>query len=134
MVLRLYGGYSPEEQPILTKPRITEDDFIQGLIEIGELMPPDWESQLMGWLRMHPVLCIGLSVLEWRHRMLLQWLFDYRAAPEGSVVLLGPDEVERRLWERQGASLPGRGRLHAVRCDFRRLANLINSITLSVAS
>ncbi len=134
VVLRLYGGYSPEENPILTTPRITEDDFIQGLMELGELLPPDWESQLMGWLRMHPALCLGISVLEWRHRMLLQWLFDYRAAPEGSVVLLGPEEREAELWRRQGASLPGRGKIRAVRCNLNHLANRIRAMSLSAAS
>lgn len=107
VVMRLYGGYSPEQVPVLTTPQLTEDDHIQGLVELRYIVPPEWERAMLGWLRSRPVMCVGLSALDWRHRMLLRWLFDQRPPPAGSLVVLGESQREEAIWEARGAGLPG---------------------------
>lgn len=115
VVLRLYGGYSPESAPILMSPQLTEDDHIQGLFDLRDIIPPAWENTLMGWVRTRPVLCLGVSALDWRHRMLLRHLFDQRPPPSGSLALLGVDQGEDEIWEKRGAGLPGTGHFAIVR-------------------
>lgn len=114
VVLRLYGGYSPESQPMLMSPQLTEDDHIQGLFELRYIVPPEWENMIMGWLRTRPVLCIGVSALDWRHRMLLRWLFDQRPPPIGSLAVLADNQSEDEIWEKRGAGLPGTGHFAVV--------------------
>ncbi|MBL9106709.1 MAG: CHAT domain-containing protein [Myxococcales bacterium] len=115
VVLRLYGGYSPEAQPMLMSPQLTEDDHIQGLFELRYIVPPEWDNMIMGWLRTRPALCVGISALDWRHRMLLRWLFDQRPPPAGSLAILGDDQQEAEIWEKRGAGLPGTGHFAVVR-------------------
>ncbi len=114
VVLRLYGGYSPESQPMLMSPQLTEDDHIQGLFELRYIVPPEWENMIMGWLRTRPVLCVGVSALDWRHRMLLRWLFDQRPPPLGSLAVLADNQSEDEIWEKRGAGLPGTGHFAVV--------------------
>ncbi|MBK7823626.1 CHAT domain-containing protein [Nannocystis sp.] len=114
VVLRLYGGYSPESQPMLMSPQLTEDDHIQGLFELRYIVPPEWENMIMGWLRTRPVLCVGVSALDWRHRMLLRWLFDQRPPPVGSLAVLADGQSEDEIWEKRGAGLPGTGHFAVV--------------------
>lgn len=114
VVLRLYGGYSPETVPMLMSPQLTEDDHIQGLFELRYIVPPEWENMIMGWLRTRPVLCIGVSALDWRHRMLLRWLFDQRPPPIGSLAVLAEGQPEDEIWEKRGAGLPGTGHFAVV--------------------
>jgi hypothetical protein len=114
VVLRLYGGYSPEAQPMLMSPQLTEDDHIQGLFELRYIVPPEWENMIMGWLRTRPVLCVGVSALDWRHRMLLRWLFDQRPPPVGSLAVLAESQAEDEIWEKRGAGLPGTGHFAVV--------------------
>jgi hypothetical protein len=115
VVLRLFGGYSPEASPILMSPQLTEDDHIQGLLELRGVVPPAWENAVMGWIRTRPALCFGLSALDWRHRTLLRWLFDQRPPPPGSVAVLAEAQTEDEIWEKQGAGLPGTSSFSAVR-------------------
>jgi hypothetical protein len=115
VVLRLYGGYSPEQQPMLLSPQLTEDDHIQGLFELRYIIPPEWENMIMGWLRTRPVLCVGVSALDWRHRMLLRWLFDQRPPPVGSLAVLAAGQMEDEIWEKRGAGLPGAGHFAVIR-------------------
>lgn len=105
VLLRLYGGSSPEE--LMIRPQLTEDDYIQGNEELRYIIPPEWNSQVMAWQRTQPALCVGLSALDWRHRMLLRWLYDQRPPPNGSVALLAESQDERALWATRGAGLPG---------------------------
>ncbi len=114
VVLRLYGGYSPEEVPVLMSPQLTEDDHIQGLFQLRYIIPSEWETTIMGRLRTHPVLCIGVSALEWRHRMLLRWLFDQRPPPTGSLVVLAESQLEDEIWHKRGAGIPGTSHFAAV--------------------
>jgi hypothetical protein len=85
---------------MLMSPQLTEDDHIQGLFELRYIVPPEWENMIMGWLRTRPVLCVGVSALDWRHRMLLRWLFDQRPPPVGSLAVL----AEARPRTRSGRS------------------------------
>jgi hypothetical protein len=124
LVLRLYGGYSPEAQPILTSPQLTEDDHIRGLVALRDLFPPSWEAHFMGWLRMHPFLGVGLSVFEWRHRMLLTWLLDQRPPSKVSVVVTRPGHKESPIWDQGAGGLFGRGALRAFDLDEGALGSL----------
>lgn len=128
VVLRLYGGYLPEPRPIFTSAMLTEDHHIHGLIGVGGFRPPEWADELLGRLRIQPGLFAGLSVLEWRHRMLLRWLYDQRPAPKDSLALLGTsaDRAEQEIWE-SGGGLPGTGRIAALREDAGELAAILNA-------
>lgn len=112
VVLRMYGGYSPEARPIFSPPVLTEDDHIQGLL--GE-RPPQWLDELLAWPRMHAGLFLGLSVLDWRNRLLLRWLYDQRPAPANSLAVLTPtvDPSEPEIWD-SGGGLPGMSRVAAI--------------------
>lgn len=130
MILRLYGGYSPESQPVLTTPQLTEDDHIQGLIDLRDIFPPDWECQFVGWLRAHPMLCAGISVLEWRHRMLLRWLLDQRPPSRVSVAVVAPENNEKDIWDRGAGGLFGQGTVRAVAMPLADLARVIEEVKL----
>jgi hypothetical protein len=127
VILRVYGGYSPEAQRVLTAPKITEDDHIQGLIELPDLFPPDWEAQFVGWLRAHPLLCVGISVLEWPHRMLLRRLLDHRPPSRVSVVV-APDDEEKQIWDSGAGGLFGHGSVRAVTLSLPELAGLVEEL------
>lgn len=128
MILRLYGGYSPEAQPVLTTPQLTEDDHIQGLLDLRDLFPTDWECQFVGWLRAHPMLCAGISLLEWRHRMLLRWLLDQRPPSRVSVALVSPEDDEKEIWDRGAGGLFGQGTVRAVELALPDLASVIEEV------
>lgn len=124
LVLRIYGGYSPEAQPILTTPQLTEDDHVRGLVALQGLFPPAWDAHFMGWLRMHPFLGVGLSIHEWRHRMLLTWLLDQRPPSRVSVVVARPGRNEAPIWDQGAGGLFGRGALRAFELDLDALGAL----------
>lgn len=128
MILRLYGGYSPEAQPVLTTPQLTEDDHIQGLLDLRDLFPTDWECQFVGWLRAHPMLCAGISLLEWRHRMLLRWLLDQRPPSRVSVAVVSPEDNEKEIWDRGAGGLFGQGTVRAVELALPDLASVIEEV------
>jgi hypothetical protein len=123
VVLRLYGGYTAEPMPIFSNPLITEDDHINGLIGTGGFRPPGWIEELLARPRIQPGVFVALSSLDWRHRMLLRWLYDHHPAPEDSVALLNPgsDPRETGIWE-SGAGLPGTTRIAAISGDPSQLA------------
>lgn len=127
VILRLYGGYSAEPRPIFSPPLLTEDDHIHGLLGAAGLQLPTWMEELLARPRIHPGLFLGLSVLDWRHRMLLRWLYDQRPAPKDSLVVLSPnaDPTEPEIWE-SGGGLPGTGRIAAISEDPVELAGLID--------
>jgi len=120
VVLRMYGGYSPEARPIFSPPVLTEDDHIHGIL--GD-RPPQWLEELLSRPRIHPGLFVGLSVLDWRNRLLLRWLYDQRPAPKDSLAILRPDADagEPEIWD-SGGGLPGMARVAAITEDPAQLA------------
>jgi hypothetical protein len=129
VVLRLYGGYSAEPRPIFSHPLLTEDDHINGLLGAEGFRPPSWMEELLAKPRILPGLFVGLSVLEWRHRMLLRWLYDQRPAPKDSLAILAPtvDANEPEIWD-SGGGLPGTGRIASISEDPAQLAALLDAV------
>lgn len=125
VILRMYGGYSPEPRPIFSQPVLTEDDHIHGLL--GE-RPPQWLEELLAWPRTQSGLFLGLSVLDWRNRLLLRWLYDQRPAPKDSLAILAPhfDPSEPEIWD-TGGGLPGTSRIAAIVEDAGELARGLES-------
>ncbi|AUX31390.1 MULTISPECIES: CHAT domain-containing protein [Sorangium] len=126
IVLRLYGGYSAEARPIFSPPILTDDDHIHGLLGAEGLRPPSWMAELLARPRIQPGLFLGLSILDWRHRMLLRWLYDQSPAPKDSLALLTPDAepAEVEIWD-GGGGLPGAARITAITEDPTQLAPLL---------
>ena len=129
VVIRVYGGYSPEARPIFSAPLVTEDDHIRGMFGVEAARPPMWMEDLLARPRIHPGLFVGLSVLDWRHRMLLNWLYDRHPSPEGSLAILTPqtDAREEAIWD-GGGGLPGTARIAAITEDPELLAPLLDEI------
>lgn len=125
VILRMYGGYSPELRPIFSQPVLTEDDHIHGML--GE-RPPQWLEELLAWPRTQSGLFLGLSVLDWRNRLLLRWLYDQRPAPKDSLAILQPtvDPSEPEIWD-TGGGLPGTSRIAAIIEEQNDLANALES-------
>jgi hypothetical protein len=94
---------------------LTEDDHIHGLLGAIGLDPPVWMEELLSRPRVQPGLFVGLSALDFRHRMLMRWLYDQRQAPSDSLVILTSDvdASEPEIWE-AGCGLPGGGRIASV--------------------
>lgn len=113
---------------MLANPQLTEDDHIQGLMELRELFPTDWEDQFVGWMRAHPLLCAGISVLEWRHRMLLRWLLDQRPPSRVSVAVIDPESGEKEIWDRGAGGLFGQGTVRAVALSLPQLAQVLAEV------
>jgi len=130
VILKLYGGYSAEHRPILSRPVITEDDHIYGLLASGGLHAPTWLEELLARIRVQPGLFVGLSSLEYHHRILLRWLYDHRQAPNDSLAILmpGSDPGEPDIWE-GGGGLPGGGRVGSVVEDPDRLAAQLDAFS-----
>lgn len=120
VILRLSGGYSPEARPIFSTPVLTEDDHIHGL---RTERSPQWLDELLARPRVQPGLFMGLSVLDWRNRLLLRWLYDDRPAPKDSLAVLDTevDPNEPDIWD-NGGGLPGNARIAAIREDSAGLA------------
>lgn len=123
VVLRLYGGYSAEPRPIFSQPLVTEDDHIHGLIGAEGFRPPSWMDELLARPRIQSGVFIGMSILDWTHRMLLRWLYDQRPAPRDSLAILRPeaDPSEPEIWF-SGGGLPGLGTIAAITEDPAQLA------------
>ena len=70
-----------------------------------------WHATTPEWWRAEA----RLSALDFRHRMLLRWLYDQRQAPSDSLAILTPDAdaSEPEIWE-AGCGLPGGGRIASV--------------------
>jgi hypothetical protein len=133
VLLRMYGGYSAEARPIFLPPVLTEDDHLFGIIGTETERPPSWMEELLSRPRIQPGLLVGLSVLDWRHRMLLRWLYDQRPAPAGSVAILKPDvnPNEPEIWE-SGGGLPGTGRIAPIIEDPEQFAPLLDDFEAGV--
>jgi hypothetical protein len=84
----------------------------------------------MECLRTRPGLFARLSVLEWRHRMLLRWLYNRVPAPPNSLALLEPSadsSVEQAIWN-SGRGLPGGQPITALSEDPGQLAALLAAL------
>jgi hypothetical protein len=128
VILRPYGGYSPEPRPIFSQPVLTEDDQFDGFVGADGLRSPSWMEELLARPRIQPSLFLGLSSLDVRHRLLLRWLYDRRPAPKDSLAILPPeaDPHENEIWE-GGGGLPGAGRIAAITEDAPQLAPLLDA-------
>ncbi len=116
VILQLYGGYTPEATSTLFRPQITEDDHIERFAELRHMLPSVWRSRVLSCIRMRPIMCVGISALDWRHRTLLRWLFDRRPLPEHSVAVL-TQQAEGPMWERYGAGI-ARSRIQTVQASL----------------
>jgi hypothetical protein len=92
-------------------------------------------EELLSRPRIQPGLFTALSVLDFRHRMLLRWLYDQRPAPKDSLAILSPgvDAGEAEIWD-SGGGLPGTGRIAAITEDPEQLAALLDAIDVGGAS
>lgn len=121
-VLRLLGGVMPTDT--FSSPVLTDDDHLVGVLA-SPTFRPAWVNPYLASLCGRPVLFVGLSAVDWHHRLLLRWLFD-RSLPDESVVILPPGEreSERIAWER-GAGLGGQGRVYVVQRPEGEIADLL---------
>lgn len=124
-VLRLLGGVMATDT--FSSPVLTDDDHLLGVFVSPAFRPP-WMNPYLASLRGRRTLFVGLSALDWHHRLLLRWLFD-RSLPDESVVILPPEaeRAERLAWEERGAGLGGEGRVYAVQRSEGELARLLES-------
>jgi CHAT domain-containing protein len=113
VILRNYCGYMPPH--IFRRPLITEDQYLLSINELASMrldsmLPMELADSLMVELNTRPVLLLGLSMLTWHHRMLLNRLFGRSQIrkSESSLVVLEPGETERMLWA-EGRLLPVKG-------------------------
>jgi hypothetical protein len=130
VVLRLYCGYLPPS--IFMRPLITEDDYLLGIQELKDTLPPDLTAAFLKGLNMRPVLLLGMSLLTWHHRMLLYRLFGERPLDPGSVVILEPGEAERELWER-GTCLPAHQGVQVIEASPSRLVQPLDTLAQEAA-
>lgn len=105
LVLRLYRGYQAGGE--LMQPLIAEDDYL-GSPGLREVLG-DMADRSLATLWGRPALFVGLSVLAWPHRRVLQQIFEGRPLPRGSTALLERGTGEAELWMR-GRGLPGEAR------------------------
>src|SRR4029077_13765265 len=105
----------------------TEDDPSHGMLGSGGARAPAWMEELLARPRIQPGLFVGLSVNDFRHRMLLTWLYDRHPAPEATPALLAQpaDPRETGIWD-AGGGLPGTGRIAAITEDPGELAPLLD--------
>jgi hypothetical protein len=133
VVLRMYGGYSAEARPMVSQHHITEDDLIHELVSEEGLRPPSWMEELVSLSRRKPGFFVGLSILDWTHRMLLRWLYDQQPAPKDSLAFLTPeaDPSEPEIWD-SGGGLPGTGPIAPLIEDPEQLAPLLDAFESGV--
>lgn len=114
LILRLYSGYiysgSPQE-PIFTRPLMTEDDFLH-LSSIADVLSGRGRDALIvktvnAELHARRALLMGLSTLAWHHRKLLHDVFNGKQVPEGSLAIVDPGQGDHEFW-RGGKGLPGK--------------------------
>jgi hypothetical protein len=74
------------------------------------------------------MLCVGISVLEWRHRMLLRWLLDQRPPSRVSVAVVAPENNEKDIWDRGAGGLFGQGTVRAVAMALPDLTQIIEEV------
>jgi CHAT domain-containing protein len=124
VLVRLYSGYLPNR--VFSPPLLTEDDFLQNVRELESMLPPPLADKILSTLDSRPALLLGMSLLSWDHRYLLQCLFK-RSLPRRSTVLLEPDDPTNAAW-REGRGLPRDVGIEPVRTAFSGLAELLNGL------
>jgi hypothetical protein len=102
VLVRLYQGYTPE--PLFAPPLLTEDDYLRNVRELESVLPQALADKILSTLANRPALLLGMSLLSWDHRHLLQCLFN-RALPSRSTVLLEPEDATGNAWY-EGRGLP----------------------------
>jgi hypothetical protein len=92
-------------------------------------------DELLAQPRIQPGLFVGLSMLDWRHRLLLRWLYGQQPAPKDSLALLTPkaEPGEPELWDR-GEGLPGAGRVAPLVEEPEQLALLLRAFAIGVVT
>jgi hypothetical protein len=133
VVLRLYGGLLPggnADGTAFTAALITEDDHIDGLRHLGEwsLLPDEDEgATVMGFLRSQPTLVVGASLLKWRHRALIRWLFGDKTPPKPSMAVIPhtADLAEERAWSSAFTAMDQRSGLSLLRANADELGSLV---------
>ncbi len=124
VLVRLYRGYLPDR--VLGPPLLTEDDFLRNVRELESVLPLTLADKVLSTLDSQPALLLGMSLLSWDHRHLLQCLFK-RALPRGSTVLLEPGDATGESW-REGRGLPRSVGIEPVHAAFPGLAELLNGL------
>lgn len=123
VVLRLYRGYMPTGD--FASPLLTEDDYLQGVRDLDSLLPAGLSTTIKSVLAFRPTLLLGMSVLSWDHRHLLNRLFDHRPLPQDSLALLEPGNPEGESWE-IGRGLPGGKRVRPLQVGLTELAQSLD--------
>ncbi|OJT18693.1 hypothetical protein BO221_38810 [Archangium sp. Cb G35] len=124
VLVRLYRGYLPG--PVFSPPLLTEDDYLRNVRELESVLPQVLADQILSTLANQPALVLGMSLLSWDHRHLLQCLFN-RAIPDRSTVLLEPEDATGSAWY-EGRGLPrGRG-IQTTQVAFPELTRLLEAL------
>jgi hypothetical protein len=124
IVVRLYRGYLPDR--VFGPPLLTEDDYLRNVRELESVLPPQLANMILSALDSQPALLLGMSLLSWDHRHLLQCLFK-RPLPRRSTVVLEPGDATGESW-RMGRGLPGGLGVQAVHVAASELAALIEAL------
>jgi hypothetical protein len=124
VLVRLYRGYLPDR--VLGPPLLTEDDFLRHVRELESVLPLTLADEVLSTLDSQPALLLGMSLLAWDHRHLLQCLFK-RALPRRSTVLLEPGDATGDSW-REGRGLPRNVGIEPVHASFPELAALLDEL------
>ncbi|MCP3097381.1 CHAT domain-containing protein [Myxococcus sp. K15C18031901] len=129
-LVRLYRGYL--SGPVFETPLLTEDDYLTEVRDLESVLTPELADVLLGSLRNRPTLLLGMSLLTWHHRMLLNQLFDTKPLSDKSRVLLEPDEPEAESWQR-GRGLPRNGPVQVVQAASERLRAFFDALPPGVS-
>jgi hypothetical protein len=124
VLVRLYRGYLPDR--VLGPPLLTEDDFLRNVRELEAVLPLTLADQVLSTLDSQPALLLGMSLLSWDHRHLLQCLFQ-RSLPRRSTALLEPDDATSDSW-REGRGLPRNVGIEPIQAGFLELTELLNGL------
>ncbi|HEX5744773.1 MAG TPA: CHAT domain-containing protein [Archangium sp.] len=124
VLVRLYRGYMPD--PVFAPPLLTEDDFLRHVRELESVLPQTLADKILSTLANQPTLLLGMSLLSWDHRHLLQCLF-HRALPGRSTVLLEPEDATGNAWY-EGRGLPRGVGIQTVQAASSGLAGLLTGL------
>jgi hypothetical protein len=127
LVLRLYGGYLPED-PAFGGALVSEDDHLHGIKKLDEALAPDDHARIMSVLRSRPTLVVGTTLLKWRHRTLFRWLFNNNTPPKPSVAVMPTNASEEDVlaWSRAFATTEATAGVHVVKANLDALAATVS--------
>ncbi|AKJ03791.1 CHAT domain-containing protein [Archangium gephyra] len=124
VLVRLYRGYMPD--PVFAPPLLTEDDYLRNVRELESVLPQTLADTILSTLANQPALLLGMSLLSWDHRHLLQCLFN-RALPGRSTVLLEPEDATGNAWY-EGRGLPRGVGIQTAQVASSGLAGLLTEL------